>query len=282
METHVFQIMTVLGVLGLMVPGARVEWMHDNRPVAAHQVVEDLVAADVVLVGEQHGHAPSHATELALLKAIDEATDRPIVLSLEMFERDVAPVLSRYLNDELSEAAFKEQSRPWPNYQTDYRPLVQYAKEHGIGVLAANVPRRIASRVAQDGLAALDELPESDRPFFTPPTDCPRGRPWDKFQVVMQEHPHGDPWKQYEAQCLKDSTMARSISQLYDQRHPGLLVYHVQGAFHGEERYGVPWHLERTHPMLATRVVGLMPVDGRGQLPATGHLGDFVALVAAP
>src|SRR5690349_22509367 len=46
----------------------------------------------------------------------------------EMFERDVQPALDAYLAGRLSEKDFRAQSRPWGNYDTAYRPLIERAK----------------------------------------------------------------------------------------------------------------------------------------------------------
>ena len=59
---------------------------------------------------------------------VDAKERRPVALSLEMFERDVQTVLDEYLAGLISERHFLLSSRPWKNYETDYRPLVEYAR----------------------------------------------------------------------------------------------------------------------------------------------------------
>src|SRR5262245_28649775 len=48
----------------------------------------DLAKADIVFVGEQHDDPNTHRLELAVLEAIAQR-GRGLVVSLEMFERDV-------------------------------------------------------------------------------------------------------------------------------------------------------------------------------------------------
>ena len=38
-----------------------------------------------------------------------------------------------------------QDARPWPNYDSDYRPMVQVAKNEGLPVICANAPRRYVS-----------------------------------------------------------------------------------------------------------------------------------------
>ena len=61
---------------------------------------------------------------------------------MEMFERDAQIVLDEYLNDLITEKKFLDDSRPWENYKTDYRPLVEFARVNKLNVIAANAPRR--------------------------------------------------------------------------------------------------------------------------------------------
>lgn len=108
---------------------------------------EGLIDFDVVFVGEVHGSRFAHKAELTLLTGLSQR-DPNLVLALEMFERDVQDILDAYLKGDISEDQFLEQSRPWPNYQDDYRPLIELGKRKGIPVIAANVPRRVAAAVA--------------------------------------------------------------------------------------------------------------------------------------
>jgi len=78
----------------------------------------------------------AHEAEYTVLAALAER-DPALVLALEMFERDISRRLDAYLQGVITEDTFLEHARPWPNYETDYRPVVEFAKERGIPVIAA-------------------------------------------------------------------------------------------------------------------------------------------------
>ena len=129
-------------------PGYTPERVFDSNRKAFtdfESMLADLSYADVVFVGEQHDDPNTHRLELAVLDGLARRRGN-IILSLEMFERDVQAVLDDYLADRMTEEAFLKASRPWPRYQTDYRPLVEFAKRRGWSVVAANVPRPPAKR----------------------------------------------------------------------------------------------------------------------------------------
>src|SRR5690606_852088 len=97
-----------------------------------------------------------HAMQRALLESL--ARRRAEMLSLEMFERDVQPLLDAYLADQVGEDSLLAQGRPWPRYDTDYRPAVEWARFHDWPVTAANNRRPIASAIARGGLGVRDAL----------------------------------------------------------------------------------------------------------------------------
>ena len=74
-----------------------------SRDVAFDSVVRQLARADIVFFGEQHDDPETHRVEFGLLDAIGRA-GRPVILSLEMFERDVQSVLDDYLAGRIAEA----------------------------------------------------------------------------------------------------------------------------------------------------------------------------------
>lgn len=257
-----------------------------DRELTWADALRDLATADVVFLGEQHGDPATHRLELALFQGLHEAVGSRLVLSLEMFERDVQPVLDAYLQGRIPEAEFLAESRPWPNYATDYRPLVEYAKAHGLSVIASNVPRRLASRVAKQGLDALNELGPDERRWAAASVDVPKDRLWERFRETMQDHPGVSDAlveRMYLAQCLKDATMAESIQRVLADRDPPPLVFHVNGAFHSDEGLGVPAQLRRLDPDVRARVATVLPVDSRQELSDPGlsepGLADLVFLV---
>jgi uncharacterized iron-regulated protein len=252
-----------------------------DRQLSWDDAVRQLSLTDVVFLGEQHDDPATHRLERTLLEALHQASGKPLVLSLEMFERDVQPVLDAYLNGSISEADFLARSRPWPNYATDYRPLVEYAKAHGLPVLASNVPRRIASAVAKQGLEALGTLPPEERRFAAAEVVAPRDRLWERFQEMMGSHPgvgEAEIARMYVAQCLKDATMAETIAQRFEGAGPAPLVLHVNGAFHSDEGLGVPAQLRRRDPGLRQGIATVLPREAAMDPPPAG-LADIVFVV---
>ncbi|MDA0373428.1 MAG: ChaN family lipoprotein [Planctomycetota bacterium] len=204
-------------------------------PLELGAVADDVAASDVVFVGEEHDNDVGHLQHYQLLRMV-HARRPDLVLSMEMFERDVQDVLDRYLRGEIDEAAFLADSRPWGNYRTHYRPMVEYAKRHGLPVIAANCPTPLARQVAKEGVAAA-----AGNPNAAAETSSPKDAYWDAFQAAMSGHGGVDEktiYSFYQAQCLKDDTMAESILAAREGRDPAPLVFHVQGKFHGDEGLG--------------------------------------------
>lgn len=258
----------------------------DGRPASLDDVAAAMDAVDVVFVGEEHDDPGAHALELELLARAFGRTagKRPVALSLEMFERDVQPVVDEYLAGLITEKHFLSSSRPWARYETDYRPTVEFARAHKIPVVAANAPGRYANRAARLGRASLDELPASAKPWLPP---LPYGEPDPayaaKFKALMGGHGAGPaahaPLHLLDGQALWDAAMGYSIAETLKQR-PGALVLHVNGGFHSEERLGILTQLSRYRPN--TRMLVVSVYSGRGfpsfDAEKLGRLGDFVIL----
>lgn len=259
-------------------------YQDQTKALAWPDFMTRLTQADVAFLGEQHDDPATHRLELAMLQALHRtlAGTRPLVLSLEMFETDTQRWLDRFLAGRIGEVVFDLAARPWPNYDRDYRPLIEYAKAHAIPVVAANVPRPIAASIARRGSAALDRLPAHDRQWVQMPDRYDHGEAWQRFDAVMRHHPGLQAegrWRMYQAQCVKDATMARSIARTLEQGQP--LVLHVQGRFHSDYRHGVPAYLARLRPQARMQVVTAIPVTPPAPAQAP-PLADVVVYVQAP
>lgn len=230
----------------------------------------DLGRADVVFVGEQHDDANTHRLELAVLEGLARR-GRPVVVSLEMFERDVQEPLDHFAMGHTAEDEFLRVSRPWPRYATDYKPLVDFAIARNWPVIAANVPRAIASEVAKGGLDVLAPKTDADRKLFARDLVCPTGDAYfTRFVEAMGGHPGGSAdeaartnERYYYSQCVKDETMAESIAGAYTIAAAGQTsptVVHFNGAFHSDYSQGTAARVKRRLPGRRIVVVSVQPV----------------------
>lgn len=263
----------------------RVVESRTERPIELAELGERVAGAEVVFFGELHNDPGTHQLQLALLEEISRHTDR-VILSLEMVERDVQPLLDAYLAGRITESEFLAESRPWSNYATDYRPLVEFARERGWPVLAANVPRPIAAQVSRGGLDTLQALPTGERAFVATEARCPRDAYYARFVEAMGEHPGFDDamvMRFYEAQCIKDETMAESIVAALEA-HPGSLIVHMNGSFHSDFGQGVPERVARRRPGTRMLILTGLPVEDPGVATGAGELerADFLIYTKRP
>ncbi|MCB1221110.1 MAG: ChaN family lipoprotein [Planctomycetales bacterium] len=262
--------------------------LFDSGIVSWERFISDLAAADVVFLGEYHDDDASHRVQLRVLDELAWRHDMQLSLAMEQFERDVQQVLDAYLRGEIDEEAFLADSRPWPNYPEHYRPLIEYCREYGIPVRAGNIPRRFASKVAKSSLPEMyGELTEEERPWVAGATVNEHNAYYDNFVNAMGGHGSGMSdetfAKFYEAQCIKDDTMAESIAMIRDAG-PDRPVLHVNGSFHSDYGLGTVERLIQRRPADNVVVVALRPVDSfTGLMPFEDReLADYIVYVPGP
>src|SRR5579871_6444911 len=267
------------------------------QPSSLDAMTTQLAAADVVFVGENHDHKQGHALELTLLTEMHRSNPA-VVLSLEMFERDVQEVVDEYLEDFITESSFLQAARPWPNYKDDYRPLVEFCKQNHLPVIAANAPRRYVNIVSRKGQQSLKPLPRTAKAYLAPlpySMEIPAG--YEKQLDEVFGAPHGeDPHATAPASApsmpsaanlkaargLWDATMADSIARAV-RRHPGHRILQMNGCMHSDSGYGIADRLHRLMPALKIVIVSIKPDDDYPNVKPTKYVGvgDFVIVTPA-
>lgn len=258
-----------------------------GKPVSLNEIVKAAGNADVVFFGELHDDAVGHAVQAEAFRRLFDSYSgkREIILSLEMFERDVQVVLNEYLASLITEQHFLASSRPWGNYKTDYRPLVEFAKEKKLPVIAANAPRRYVNMVSRGGRIKLNALSKEARSWLAP---LPYGEPSEdyskKFKALMGPSPEAQMGIDniLASQSLWDATMAHWIAEGLE-RHKKALIVHLNGGFHTENRLGTVEHLLRYKPKTKAIVVTMRYETDFKTFDGKKHadLGDFVVLTDA-
>ncbi|MBU6122850.1 ChaN family lipoprotein [Hymenobacter sp. PAMC29290] len=254
-----------------------------GQPADYDQMLTELAQADVVLFGEQHNDALAHWLELQVAKDLLKLK-KPgdLVLGMEMFERDVQPLVAQYAAGTLADTAFERQARPWPNYDTDYRPLLQFARENHLAVIGTNAPRPFAKTVAQRSLTALDKLPAADRALLAPlPLKVDYDLPGYKNMAAMfggAGSAHGGGAQNIiQAQALKDATMAHFIET---SCQPGETLLHFNGSYHSDHHDGIVAWLRQYAPKLRVRTISVVTQEELKTLDKEQvNVADFVVVV---
>ena len=247
-----------------------------GKDLNAAQLAKKLQHYDVVFFGEYHDQGEIHQAEAELLQAMHKLKGTKLALSMEMFEADNQDKLDKFLAGTLSEEDFLATARPWPNYRTDYAPLVNFAKEQQMPVIAANVPRFLAAHVAKNN-ASAEGIAEQYLQWLPKHIYAPEGAYKDKFYAHMNspEAPMKMPPARlaavYAAQCLKDDKMAESIAAFADA-HQNMQILHINGCFHSDAHLGTAQKLEALRPKLKVAVITPLERKQKGAQPA----GDFV------
>src|SRR6188508_2217371 len=150
------------------------------------RIVADCAEANVLFFGEEHDDSAGHYLENKIFRLLHAQYADKVVLSMEMFETDGQLVLNEYIGGTIDETRFSRDSRLWSNYK-DYRPMIEYAKQYQIPVIAANPPRRYVNLVSRRGMRSLDSLSKDAKKFLPPlPYDTLTGRYREKFIEIMK------------------------------------------------------------------------------------------------
>lgn len=216
-------------------------------------MLRQLEHAELVFFGELHGNAMAHWLELEIARDL-YAQSPELALAFEMLEADNQLLLNEYLQGLIEERHWLSEAKLWDSYQTDYQPLVEFARKHRLPVIASNIPRRYANLVYRRGLEALNSLAAEARQWIVPlPVEVDLSLPGyqSMMQAMGENGNHGGAEQLAHAQAIKDATMAYFILE-----HKGKnRLLHINGAYHTRNREGIVWYLQQSRPKLNIRTI---------------------------
>jgi len=235
--------------------------------------------ARVVLFGELHNNPIAHWLQYELSRDLHAIHDSLLVFGAEMFETDNQLLLNEYLTGIILERHFKAEAKLWNNYDTDYRPLVELAKEHGLPFIATNIPRRYAALVHRGGFEVLETLSEQARSYIAPlPPPYDPELPGYKAMLEMEGLPAHTSENFPKAQAIKDATMAYFI--LGNLPENGFFI-HFNGAYHSNNDEGIQWYLHQyAEEPMKFFTISTVEQDAVEELDESHHgIADFIIAV---
>jgi len=228
-----------------------------SKETSSKNLIKELADYDVVFIGEHHDNSINHWLEKRITESLFEKKNGQIILGAEMFERDNQQALNSYLAGKIEAKNLKDSVRLWKNYETDYRPLVDFAKDKKLNFIATNVPRKYASQTSKNGINSLSELPQTEKKYIAKlPIEVTLETPgYKEMKSLMGDHVDEMKLMNFiSAQAIKDATMAESI---FENLQAGKTFIHYNGDYHSKQYGGIYWYLKKKNPNLKIAVISV-------------------------
>ncbi len=291
------------------------------------ELMDAVAGADVIIVGEEHGNAVGHRVELAI---VSDVLDRwpGSAVSMEMFDRTEQAVVDDYLAEFIDLETFQERTAStrwlkisrqyadgeinrrtfdkrisklgWPDWENNYQPIVDAARDAGAPIVAANTPWLVYMSVARrDGFERLDDVTDAQRTLFEVPDEVHTGLYRQNFWEAMAGRAEGEPdpsdddsdevdedsvahpgltdeviLGMFRGQLVMDATMAASIAGA--KRAGAVKVVHLVGHFHCDFQGGLVQELRRRLPDDRILVITALAVDAPSLRDEDVDRADFV------
>ena len=244
--------------------------------VSYEDMLDRLRETNIVMFGELHNNPICHWLQYEVTKDLFETKKSSLILGAEMFEADNQLIVDEYLNGQISDKSFEQEAKLWPNYKTDYKPLIEFAKTNNLNFIATNIPRRYASLVYSKGFGFLDSLAKDAYRWIAPlPITVDLELKCYK-DILEKAEGHGGENLPY-AQAIKDATMAYFILNNYKR---GDLFLHFDGAYHSDNFEGIVWYLKKDKPNLDVVTISSVEQNDLGELNKDYYgLADFIICI---
>ncbi len=271
----------------------------DGTPSSMDEVVASAAEAEVVLIGENHGHPVGLPWAALVFDRVLERTDTA-ALSLEFFERDDQSRVDDYLLGLSDEAAFRKRADLTAGgYPPGHRRMLEAAKAKGRPVIASNTPREIIRYLRGKDYGALGMLTAEQRRMFRVPEVLPEGKYREDFYRLMRSSVESEAGHRggggeratalteeqvqerlagrFRAQSLWDWTMGESVTRALEAGSRP--VVHVVGRFHSDFRGGLAQAIERLRAGTRLVVVSVVDEESAAFREEDRGRGDYVVYV---
>src|SRR5207253_3210661 len=204
-------------------------------------VVEKLAQKKIVYVGEEHDKFSHHQVQLEVLRDLYQQTPK-LVVGMEMFQRPFQKALDDYIAGAIDERTFLRRSEYFKRWNIDYnlyQPILNFAREHRLPVIALNAQSEIVDKVAKGGLDSLSKEEKQEIPQELDFSD-------QEYRARLKEvfAAHGKSQEKnfeffHQAQILWDETMAESMDRFL-KKNPDFRMLVLAGAGHLQYGSGIP------------------------------------------
>lgn len=243
-------------------------------------MIDHLLGADVICIGETHNALLHHRVQLQILKALHALDDR-LAVGMEMYYRPFQESVDHYIRGETSEEEFlkaSEYAKRWGYDYALYKPLVDFCRHNRLPVAALNAPKELTARISKVGYTGLNEVEKKQLGPIDFHVKKHRDHWFEELPKLHGQEKATPEQKErsYQVMAVWDDFMAQSAARFIKERHLRRLVI-LAGSGHIDHRFGIP---DRVAKHAGVRVATVKIVTA-GDKTVTGldAPADFVIVV---
>lgn len=217
------------------------EAVHIPSVVNLETIIKDIQDKKIIYVGEQHDQFAHHINQLSIIKKLYKI-NKKLAIGMEMFQRPFQKVIDDYINGKINEREFLKKTeyfKRWGIGYNLYKPIVDFAKENRIPVIALNIDREITKKVSQNGIGYLTE---KEKKLLPSEMDFSDKSYKERLKKVFNGHNslrQGNFDFFFQAQVLWDEAMAESIDRFLND-NPDYQMVVLAGSGHIKYGSGIP------------------------------------------
>ena len=260
--------------------------INKHKNLSFNQLIDTTLQSRAVFVGETHDRYDNHLTQLAVLKALHHKHPN-IAIGVEWFQQPYQWVVNRYLNGSFTEKQLLEKSEYYKRWYYRYdmlRPILLYAKQNRIPVIALNAPVELTKKISKSGISSLNpherkQLPQN----IHPPEKAYRKKLEDVFKHHVTDKKRLENF--ITVQRVWDETMAMNTAKFLKQ-HPKHKIIVFAGNGHISDGVGIPADLKRQRNVKTITIssgsneekdsansVDYFVINEASSLPKSGRMG---------
>ncbi len=225
--------------MGILVDIAEEAMVIEPLSVKSLRDIFDLISEKkIIYVGEYHDRFSHHYMQLRIIKGLYER-GKKIAIGMEMFQRPFQNVLDDYIANRIDEKEFLRQSeyfKRWGYEYNLYKPIIDFAKNKNIPIIALNLPKEIIEKVSKEG---IDSLSDEENKSIPADLDFSDKVYTDRLYEVFKRHRSDNFDFFLQSQILWDETMAMSIDQFL-RNNPDYQIVVIAGSGHLQYGEGIP------------------------------------------
>jgi uncharacterized iron-regulated protein len=243
----------------------------------------------VVLIGETHDRLDHHLVQLEIIRGLHEIHPA-LAIGMEAFQQPFQRHLDDYVSGKLSERELLRKTEYYRRWRFDFRlyqPILRYARENRLPLVALNLPTELTRKVGRQGIEGLSEEERAEIPEEIDRSDAAYE---SRLEEIFARHPQrsDQSFERFvEVQLLWDEGMAARAAD-YLESHPRHVMVILAGSGHLAYGSGIPRRLSRRTPVrtaivlndwegeLVPEIADFVLFPQRRDLPAAGRIGALL------